>query len=200
MSAAPHITSNLQKHTSTNPLQRDLIARFHRAVTALVAHTGARQVLDAGCGEGFGLREAITPVLPAATGLDVSIESLRFAQHLNPTLPFVAGSLMALPFPDHSFELVTCLEVLEHLDHPDQGLAELCRVSARWLILSVPNEPYFRGANFLRGKNIRRWGNDPGHVNHWSGASFERFVARRCRVIARQQPFPWTLVLCSIES
>ncbi|HWQ15529.1 MAG TPA: class I SAM-dependent methyltransferase [Roseiflexaceae bacterium] len=195
-----HSSSNLRKHTSGNPLQRALIARFHRAVAQLAAQTGARRALDAGCGEGFGLQAALVPSFPAALGLDLSVESLQFARRLNPASPFVAGSLTALPFPDGAFDLVACLEVLEHLERPEQGLEELCRVSARWLLLSVPNEPLFRGANFLRGKNMRQLGNDPGHLNHWSARSFERFVARRCHVVARRQPFPWTLVLCQTAS
>jgi hypothetical protein len=54
----------------------------------------------------------------------------------------------------------------------------------------------FRGANFLRGKNMHAWGNDPGHVNHWSARGFAQFVARQCQIVEQRQSFPWTLVLC----
>ncbi len=192
------ISSNYRKHTSGNPIQRALIGRFHHTIARLATRTGARNVLDAGCGEGFGLRSALVPVTSSVLGLDLSIESLQFAQHMSPELPFVSGSVTTLPFPDRSFDLVTCLEVLEHLEHPDQALAEICRVSARWVLLSVPHEPFFMGANLLRGKNVHAWGNDPGHINHWSGGAFERFVSQYCRVVVRQQPFPWTVVLCQI--
>jgi 2-polyprenyl-3-methyl-5-hydroxy-6-metoxy-1,4-benzoquinol methylase len=190
------ISSNYRKHTSGNPLQLALIARFHSAVAALAAQTTARRVLDAGCGEGFGMRTAIAPRFPQVVGLDLSRESLRAAHTIAPEASFTCGSLLELPFPDHSYDLVVCLEVLEHLDDPGAGLAELCRVSGEWLLLSVPHEPLFRGANFLRGKNLRRWGNDEGHVNHWSARGFAQFVARRCRIVAQRQSFPWTIVLC----
>ncbi len=196
---ADYTSSNLRKHTSPNPLQRWLLQRFHHTAAELVARSATRNILDAGCGEGFGIRSVLahsdaTPVI----GLDGSVGALRIARHLHPRRSFAAGDLLDLPFPDRSFELVMCMEVLEHLDQPAAGLAELCRVSSRWLLLSVPNEPLFRGANFLRGKNVRAWGNDPGHVNHWSARAFLRFVAAQCHIETWRTSFPWTLALCRV--
>lgn len=131
-------------------------------------------------------------------GLDGSPQAAQIAGQLNPGRGFTAGDLYALPFPDRSFDLVVCLEVLEHLEEPKDGLRELIRVSAGWLLLSVPHEPLFRGANFLRGKNVAAWGNDPGHVNHWSHRSFLRFVGQECRVVASRTSFPWSLALCTV--
>lgn len=44
-----------------------------------------------------------------------------------------------LPFPDGSFETVLCLDVLEHLDNLHAVFDELCRVSGRYVIISLPN-------------------------------------------------------------
>jgi SAM-dependent methyltransferase len=129
-------------------------------------------------------------------GLDNRPHALRAAHALNPRRSFLAGSIFEMPFPDDSFDLVICTEVLEHLPQPAEGLAELRRVSRGWLLLSVPHEPLFMAANFLRGKNVRAWGNDPEHINHWSAHGFVRFVARQCPVIDWRKSFPWTLVLC----
>lgn len=195
-----YTSSNLRKHTNPNPLQQHLLARFHRRAVALIRQVEPApvRILDAGCGEGFAMREVVGDGPAQVVGLDGSAGAVRVAQGLNPRHRFMAGDLYGLPFPDRSFDLVLCMEVLEHLDAPERGLAELCRVSAGWLLLSVPNEPLFRGANFLRGKNVRALGNDPGHVNHWSARRFVRFVSGYCAVTRVQTSFPWTLALCRV--
>lgn len=192
-------SSNFRKHTSSNPLQRWLLQRFHGAARELLAQTDAHHILDAGCGEGFAMRDVLGRSNSRVVGLDGDVAAARVAYSLNPSKQFAAGNLLALPFPDNSFDLVVCMEVLEHLAQPRAGLAELCRVSATWLLLSVPNEPLFRGANYLRGKNVHDWGNDPGHVNHWSATAFTSFLASQCRVVTCRTSFPWTLALCRVD-
>ncbi len=46
----------------------------------------------------------------------------------------------ALTFPDRSFDVVTMLEVLEHIPDTEKALAEVCRVARRALICSVPSK------------------------------------------------------------
>jgi SAM-dependent methyltransferase len=196
--ADTEISTNLQKHTNPNPAQRWLIERFHATAARLFATTQARTVLDAGCGEGFALNYLLGDNAAKVIGLDGSQNAVQLARQLNPQRHFMTGDLLHLPFPDNHFDAVMCLEVLEHLDDPAWGLRELCRVSHQWLLLSVPNEPLFRGANFLRGKNMHALGNDPGHVNHWSTRSFVRFVSQQCQVHTWRRSFPWTLVLCQV--
>ena len=92
--------------------------------------------------------------------------------------------------------MVICTEVLEHLENPELALMELKRVSKKYILLSVPNEPFFMLANLLRGKNISRWGNDIEHINHWSFWSFQSFIKSKGVNIAKKFfPFPWTIVL-----
>ena len=44
-----------------------------------------------------------------------------------------------LPFDDNSFDIVACLDVLEHLDNPHQALQELMRVAKYSVFISLPN-------------------------------------------------------------
>lgn len=193
-----YTSSNLRKHTNPNPVQQWLLSRFHHAAATLRHQAAAQYVLDAGCGEGIAMQQLLAADDALIVGLDGSIEALHVAQSINPYRSFTTGNLLSLPFPSKSFDLAVCMEVLEHLDEPERGLAELCRVSREWLLLSVPNEPLFRGANFLRGKNVKAWGNDPGHVNHWSSRSFLSFVSTQCHVVSWCRSFPWTLALCRV--
>ncbi|MBI4097263.1 MAG: hypothetical protein HY428_02505 [Candidatus Levybacteria bacterium] len=50
-------------------------------------------------------------------------------------------------------------------------------------------------ANFLRGKNWRRLGNDIEHIQHWTTWGFQKFVGRKLRIRTVRQPFPWTLIV-----
>ena len=60
-----------------------------------------------------------------------------------------------LPFKDNEFDVVTALDVLEHLDDPHGALQELCRVAKKSVLISLPNMYYieFRW-NFLRGRGL----------------------------------------------
>ena len=186
---------NYQKYTNPNPLQQWRIRRFLETVTALVADTGARSLLDVGCAEGF-VSAYLRGHLPNLHlwGVDLDVAALRRGRRLHPHLTLTVGDARRLPFPDGAVDAVVCTEVLEHIPDVTKALAELRRVARGWLILSVPWEPWFRLANLARLKNVRRWGDDPEHVHHWNGRAFRRLVARYGRVEAHCIVFPWQVV------
>lgn len=187
---------NLQKHESHNPIQQWLLGRFHQRVGQLVQQTGAKELLDAGSGEGFlyyylqklGLQLSYW-------GSDIRWESLVWAR--SRWLGWNAGivaDIHHLPFASNQFPLVVCLEVLEHIPNSALGIQELARISSRHLILSVPHEPFFRTANFLRGKHLSQWGNDPEHLHNYSGAAFRHLVSQWLDIQWHGYAFPWQLI------
>src|SRR5918998_5258735 len=189
LEAHSQLSSNYRKHTAANPLQRALIDRFHRRVVTEIVALSPQSFLDAGCGEGFVARRVIDAA-PGInlTGCDVSPDALKIAAAANPEARFVAGSVVDLPFPDRSFDVVGCFEVLEHPpgDLPRRALSELARVARQAVVLSVPHEPIFCLANAARGKNldVHPRGSDPDHKQFWSRSAFgalvgEQFVVRR---------------------
>jgi ubiquinone/menaquinone biosynthesis C-methylase UbiE len=188
---------NLQKYESRNPVQRFLIWYFHRWVSNLVVATGAESVLDVGCGEGFTIERLLaTDGRLPMQGLDFDLPALVRAKEGHPEVFFQMGDIRRLPYVRESFDLVLCLEVLEHLAEPLGALEELKRVSGRFCLISVPNEPWFMLSNLLRGKNVRAWGNDPEHVQHWSAGRFLAMVGEYFTVERVVYPFPWVLALC----
>src|SRR5579862_4709113 len=68
-------------------------------------------VLDAGCGTG-GTTIDLTEFGPV-TGVDFSSDALGYAQSRGLTC-LVRGSIERLPFPDDTFDVVTCFDVLYH--------------------------------------------------------------------------------------
>jgi SAM-dependent methyltransferase/organic radical activating enzyme len=92
-----------------------------------VGDLGGARVLDAGCGRG-ALARALARRFPAAQiwGVDHSAAMLA---HLPPQIARRQGSIQDLPFEDGSFDLVCCVEALEHACNPAGAVAELCRVA-----------------------------------------------------------------------
>ena len=191
-------SENQRKHTSKNPLQRYLIRKFHEKIFALIEETNVIHLLDVGCGEGFGIIGLKTYNHHLQiVGLDNNRSALVWGRnHIIGLEPILNGNAMNLPFENNAFPMVVCLEVLEHLNEPSLCLEELIRVTSQFLIISVPLEPYFRIANFLRGKNLSRFGNDIDHVNWFNVPKLKRLVtAHNIEIINHSLSFPWQIVL-----
>lgn len=102
-------------------------------------------LLDIGSGRGAFLWPLLTawPHLPvtAIDLLDYRVTDLQ-ALHTGGVsrLNALLGDVTMLPFADHSFDVVSMLEVLEHVPETRKALAEVCRVARRFVLLSVPSK------------------------------------------------------------
>ena len=94
-------------------------------------------MLDVGCGEGrhiFGVMQNYPDI--KCIGLDMDKDSLNKAEEgyeyfesiSNAGVDFLKGSAYSLPFPNNSFDLVVCSEVLEHLHEYNDAVKEIHRV------------------------------------------------------------------------
>lgn len=113
-----------------------------------------------------------------ATAIDLPDSGLRAEWLTRPGPRYLHADAEKLPFRDDQFDVTVCVEVLEHLVDPQQGLRELARVTSTHLLVSVPREPIFRGCNLITGRYVKDLGNTPGHFNHWSTRSFTRFLSQ----------------------
>ena len=86
------------------------------------------QILDVGCGTGANLE--MLAAYGAAQGVDISEEALAFCRARGLTDVHL-GPAEKLPFADESYDLVTALDVVEHLDDDVAGLREMRRVLRR---------------------------------------------------------------------
>jgi SAM-dependent methyltransferase len=193
-------TTNYAKFQSSNPAVLRMIDGFYGRVRSLVRSLDPDSVLDAGCGEGETVARLADCLPERVAGFDVQEECVAFTQQRFPGMEVSQQSIYSLEFPDRGFDLVLCLEVLEHLDDPSAALSELSRVSGRDLVLSVPHEPWFRVGSMLRGKHLARLGNHPEHVQHWGVRTFERFLAPRVELVSVSKAFPWLIAHCRPRS
>ncbi|MEK6228085.1 MAG: class I SAM-dependent methyltransferase [Actinomycetota bacterium] len=193
--------NTFDKYGSTNPAVRRLMAGFHGTLDELWTKAAPRSLLDVGCGEGV-LTEQWAESLGDArvVGIDLDDAKLHaeWETRRRPNLEFRAEEATRLPFADGEFDVATAIEVLEHVPDPEATVAEMARVAERWVLVSVPREPLWRGLNVARGAYWRTLGNTPGHVNHWSKRSFVRMLSRLGTVEEARSPFPWTMLLVRV--
>lgn len=185
------------KYHAKNPIARALMRGFLGAVTDLYRGTGARRVLEVGCGEGQLANHLIRTARPER--FEACDVALRPIPDLDPSIMLREASIYALPYEPASFDLVVCCEVLEHLRDPAAGLAELARVSARHVLLSTPWEPVWRFLNLARGRYLRDLGNTPGHVQHFNRRELLALARAHLDVTAVRRPLPWTVLLGEVR-
>lgn len=189
-------STNQNKFQDQTPIQQTLVGKFHRKFVNVLAEIKPVSILELGCGEGY-LMEQINLRLPGVNllGLDADAGAVAEGRRLWPDMKIEHGDIYRINQPDQSWDVTVASEVLEHLDRPLDALLELKRVSHRFVVLSVPHEPWFRLGNLARGRHLRRFGNHPEHVNQWSRKSFVRFVGQRLTPLRVINAFPWTIVL-----
>ena len=105
--------------------RRAILESFLRGVVEkLKPAGGSPKILDVGCGTGANLE--MLAQFGQSEGVDVSDDALEFCKTKG--LKVHKGLAEELPFPDESFDLVTALDVVEHLDDDVAGLREMRRV------------------------------------------------------------------------
>jgi SAM-dependent methyltransferase len=114
------------------------------------------KILDVGCGTGANLE--MLSQFGVAGGVDVSEEALSFCKARG-LANVKQGAAEALPYDDHSFDLVTGLDVVEHLDDDLAGLREMRRVLTREgrAVLFVPAFMFLWGVQDDISNHRRRY-------------------------------------------
>lgn len=133
--------------------------------------------------------------------LDVGADECHLKQHLDSNTSYLGIGLGGnpdmevdleqglLPFADNTFDCVLCLDVLEHLDNIHGTFDELCRVTRRYVIISLPN-PWsgiwqsLRSGQYQSGQEVKFYGlplEPPPDRHKWffSHEEAEQFVKYR---------------------
>jgi SAM-dependent methyltransferase len=109
---------------------------IHAVLSGCDLPRGAR-ILDAGCGSGRTLDELAR--YGHASGVDISADAVATAKSRG-YHDVRLGPIEQLPFEDASFDLVTCLDVVEHTPDDRRSLGELRRVTrpGGLMLVTVP--------------------------------------------------------------
>jgi ubiquinone/menaquinone biosynthesis C-methylase UbiE len=192
--SSSNLAATQAKYAYRNPLLRYANQRYFETVHTMLEGLSYRSLLDVGTGEGVIL-DQVAGSCRIPVGMDLDHDRIHEAHARVPSQPLLVGNAQALPFDNHSFDLVLMLEILEHAGKPQEALTEAWRVSRRYLLASVPNEPWWRLGNLVRLKYLHRLGNTPEHINHWSSRGFRAFVSGHFTVIKVATPVLWTFIL-----
>jgi len=195
------------KYHSKNPVYNYLVNGFNNSIknslNDISKFTIPNKVLEIGVGEGQ-ITEICLSVFPDAqyTAADIANGILSVAKetlkNYQKQISFEIQDIRNMPYDSNTFDLVICCEVLEHVPAPENGLAEIYRVLKPngFTVLSVPREPIWRVLNMVRGYYWSSIGNTPGHVNHWSANTFNKFVVKhQFEVLDLKKPLPWNVIL-----
>jgi len=192
-------SSNQAKFETSNPVVQRLIAGFFAKLESLVAPLGATATLDAGCGEGETIARLGDVLGERVSAVDIEPRCVDEVRGRLPDVAVRRGDVTDLPFGDGEFDLVLCLEVLEHVTDPGRAVRELARVSSRDVVVSVPYEPWFRLGSLLRGKYVRSLGNHPEHVNHFRPRTLRALLEADLEVLEVRVAFPWLLAAARVR-
>ena len=134
--------------------------------------SGALKILEAGCGTGVitaDLRKNYKNI--PIFGLDIQHELLCYAHRKESSIQYTCADGLKLPYPDCVFDITLCHFYLLWLDSPEQGLAEMCRVTKTDGVVAVLAEPDYGGRidfpedlatpGLLQAKSIQAQGANP---------------------------------------
>lgn len=144
----------IKKYNQAYFKKRDYLdLHLAESIKILMIAKGFKKVLDVGCGTGR-LVEFLNENGFEAKGCDNAEEALKFAQNKGRGQTVVNASATELPFKNKSFDLVTALSLIEHLDQGEvkKFLNEAFRVLGKDGLIFIITPNFHSPLRHLRGK------------------------------------------------
>jgi len=149
------------------------IEAYFLALNKYVAES--TKILDVGFGLGYGLN-ILAIKAKEVSGVDVDKKVYDYCQDTivgrNPRLVSLGiYDGYTLPFSDDSFDTVTCVDVIEHVEDFNWLIKEMLRVSRKGVFLSTPNRrPEYTNRD---GTPKNHW-----HLREWTFEEFDEIVGK----------------------
>ncbi len=159
--------------------------RFKRYKKILVKLVHKKdKFLDIGCQEGILLSN-----LPDCKkyGIEIDEKFIKLAKKRNPGAEFKIGPMEKLPYKDQFFDCISCTEVIEHIDNPEQGLREISRVLKKngFLLLSTYN--HYEIFNILTRRAFIHKVTFYNHLREYNWFSIKKEISKYFEILMRTQ-------------
>ena len=150
--------------------------RYAWTIRTFMPSCSGMRILEVGCGNGGLL--ALLKSTNEVVGVDASADGIAACAARGIESYCMDPSSEPLPFPDESFDIVICLETMEHMMSPYYAAMEMWRVlkNAGKLVCSIPNPVW-------------------GHIMLYPGLfeypHFRKFLEQNDFEIVRVEPWEW---------
>ena len=154
------------------------------------------KILDVGCGPGT-ITIDLAQLVPHGhvTGLEAEAEVLKQARETAaarsvPNIDFAVGNVLALDYPDDTFDVVHAHQVLQHVGDPVRALREMRRVTRPGGTVAARENDHSATFWYPELKGLTKWQRQYLRVCHANGG--EPDAGRRLHVWAREAGFDRT--------
>ena len=141
-------------------------------------HCSGRHVLDVACGVGYGSAMLCEAGAASVVAVDLAFDAIAANGDERQPL-FTNANACALPFGDHTFDVVVSFETIEHVPEPERLLKEIRRVlkPSGTCVCSSPNRDF---QPFAGEKE-----ENPFHISEMSFAEFDQLFTKYFSVTER---------------
>ena len=157
--------------------ERDLlIPHLAQTIKKLAIENRLKKVLDVGCGTGR-LVKFLNSKGFSAYGCDISKEAIKFAKKINGLKKIKQATCTSLPYQTSTFDLVTAISVIEHINKNDASLffEEAKRVLKPQGFLFIVTPNLATPIRLIQGKSWFGY-NDPTHIKFYTPASLKKIL------------------------
>jgi len=127
---------------SDNPVKNFLHIFPLRAIVSAIPKKKYHRILEIGCADGI-LLPTLSPHCEELYAIDIVSKFFKYIRRYNlPNLFLSKGDAQKMKYPSNFFDLIFCLETLEHVPHPELAVKEIKRVMKKGGlgVISVPIE------------------------------------------------------------
>ena len=121
---------------------------FEEHANFIAEYFNPKKALDVGCAKGFTVKRLRDKGIEAY-GIDLSRYAIH-AAHPKVRNFIKRADILSIPWPDCSFDVVSCIEIMEHLNRKevDRAIREIKRVTNKHIFLTIP---------LIAGEDSQRW-------------------------------------------